>query len=71
MGIEENHDLTLVAAGRVLGCFLGRVFGHWNSRGDFARRPSFLCSLVFADTLTERKKYERFNENRTAASFLL
>jgi hypothetical protein len=34
MGIEENHDLTLVAAGRVLGCFLGRVFGDWNSRGD-------------------------------------
>jgi hypothetical protein len=34
MGIEENHDLTLVAAGRVLGCFSGRVFGHWNSRGD-------------------------------------
>jgi hypothetical protein len=34
MGIEENHDLTLVAAARVLGCFLGRVFGDWNSRGD-------------------------------------
>jgi len=34
VGIEENHDLTLVAVGRVLGCFLGRVLGHWNSRGD-------------------------------------
>jgi len=33
-GIEESHDLTLVAAGRVLGCFLGRVLGHWNSRED-------------------------------------
>jgi hypothetical protein len=34
MGIEENHDLTLVAAGRVLGRFLGRVFGDWNSSGE-------------------------------------
>jgi hypothetical protein len=44
MGIEENHDLTPVAAGRVLGCFLGRVFGHWNSRGDLS--SSFLPVLV-------------------------
>jgi hypothetical protein len=49
MGIEDNHDLTPIAAGRVLGCCLGRVFGHWNSCGDLlVVLPSCarLCLLI-------------------------
>jgi hypothetical protein len=46
------------------------IFGTRFRRLEFAwrpgGRPSFLCSFVFADTLTEREKYERFDENRTA-----
>jgi hypothetical protein len=58
-----SHQLLLVAC---LVAFWD-AFPPLEFAGRPARRPSFLCSFVFADTRTERKKYERFDENRTAA----
>jgi uncharacterized protein YodC (DUF2158 family) len=58
MGIEENHDVTLIAAGRVLGCFLGRVFGHWNSRGDLLVVLPSCARLSLQIRLRSAKKYD-------------
>jgi hypothetical protein len=70
MGIEENHDLILVAADRVLGCFLGRVFGHWNSRGDVLVVLPSCARLPLHIRLRSSKKIRAFQRKPYCRFFL-